>query len=264
VSAVQELDRSELEAVLGLADGSVPAERASELPAGREELVARHALVVQALRAAGPEPTPAVRHRLVADMPAARSRPWRGFQPLAVAGATLAVVIAILAVGLSWLSGPAPTVLAVANLGLKGVVQSPPAPVRDKPQLLDRSFAGVSFPNWGEDLVNVDEHGVRDNWTARGARTDTIDGRKTLTVIYGHTHHRLAYTVVDGDPLDPPANARRMVVNGVELYLLRLSDGRYVATFERDSRTCVIAGHAMTVDTVLRAATWKGGGAVRF
>jgi hypothetical protein len=38
---------------------------------------------------------------------------------------------------------------------------------------------------------------------------------------------------------------------------------RTVAIFERNGRTCVLAGHVMRVSTLVKLAAWKGGGEVR-
>jgi hypothetical protein len=39
--------------------------------------------------------------------------------------------------------------------------------------------------------------------------------------------------------------------------------GHDIAVFERDGRTCVLAGHVMRVSTLVELAAWTGGGAVR-
>jgi hypothetical protein len=39
--------------------------------------------------------------------------------------------------------------------------------------------------------------------------------------------------------------------------------GHDVAVFERNGRTCVIAGHVIHRSTLLKLAAWKGGGHVR-
>lgn len=148
----------DLSLLLGLADGSLPEERRPEgeaLLADRPDArraVERHHAVVQVLRAAGPDTPLALQQRLILDTPSPRRRAVPPARPLAFAGAALAVALVALVTGLSWLTGPAPSVLAVANVGLRGIVEPPPPVAKQQPRSLERSFAGVTFPNWGKSL----------------------------------------------------------------------------------------------------------------
>jgi hypothetical protein len=122
-----------------------------------------------------------------------------------------------------------------------------PAPAADGHGALERSFAGVTYPDWR------DAHG----WRAVGARRDTVEGRATDTVYYRHTHHRVGYTVLSGDPIPPPRRGRRVERGGVTVQLYR--DGRRtVAVFERGGRTCVLAGWVHREETLVKLATWRG------
>ena len=70
--------------------------------------------------------------------------------------------------------------------------------------------------------------------------------------------HRIAYTIVPGAPLDPPAGARIVRRGGLEIALLH-DAGRDIAIFERDGRTCILAGHVERASTLVRLAAWTGG-----
>jgi hypothetical protein len=119
--------------------------------------------------------------------------------------------------------------------------------------MLQREFAGVTFPDWER------AHG----WRAVGARRDRVDGQATDTVFYFHTHHRIAYTVVDGPPLEPPAEASRVSVGGVDLH--RFRDGPLdVVMFVRGGHSCVLSGDVHDPRTLLKLASWRAGGDVRF
>ena len=121
--------------------------------------------------------------------------------------------------------------------------------------LLRAEVDGVRFPNWRPEF----------GWHETGMRRDEIDGRPTTTVYYEHMGHRLAYTIVSGPALPPPANARVVRRDGLELAVYRdpRHGGHDVAVFERGGRTCVVAGHVLEVSTLLKLAAWRGGGSVR-
>jgi hypothetical protein len=130
-------------------------------------------------------------------------------------------------------------------------IEPPPAPDHARPALLRREFAGVAFPNCTKEF----------GWRAAGARRGTIEGRGVDTVSYTHRGHRIAYTVVSGAPLDPPADAAAVRHAGVELHRFR-DDGRDVVMFERGGRTCVLAGRVIHRDTLAKLAAWQADGAI--
>jgi hypothetical protein len=168
---------------------------------------------------------------------------------LAAAGAA-AVVAAALAVVLP--SGGGPSTTEFADLGLLPATQPAPKPVANRPQQLNTSFEGVSYPNWGQQF----------GWHATGARSGTVDGRATRTVYYQHMEHRIGYTVVSGKPLDPPDDTERISSNGVQIALYR---DRNAAVFTRNGHTCVLAaGHLMHRSTLVKLAAWKGEGTLSF
>ncbi len=205
------------------------------------------------LSSGGPATPPAVRvglQRVRAPSPPRRSHASR----VALAGATALVAFAIV-LALS-INGGAPTVPTVGDAAAPSArAATAPAPARDSrhPALLRASFAGVTYPYWKQHF----------GWRTSGERTDTIDGRTARTVFYRHTHHRIGYTVVSGEPLKRPAGAERLVVDGVEMY--RYRDGRNtVVTFKRNGRTCVLAGYVHFATTLPKLASWNGRGAIEF
>ena len=120
---------------------------------------------------------------------------------------------------------------------------------------LDAEVDGVVFPDWEPEF----------GWRATGMRRDEVEGRPATTVFYEHTGHRLAYTIVSGPALPRPAGARTVERDGLQMSVYRdpSHGGHDVAVFERDGRTCVVAGHVMRRSTLLKLAAWTGGGDVR-
>jgi hypothetical protein len=141
--------------------------------------------------------------------------------------------VAVVLVAVLWLGGPGgPTVVDAAQL-------SPLPAERSAP----RGFAGVDYPNWS----------ARFGWSAVGGRDDELDGRRTTTAFYLHTHHRIGYTVISGKPIDPPAHAEVLNVNGVKLHRFRLG-AQDAVTFVRNGRTCVLSGKVHDPDTLVKLA----------
>ena len=202
------------------------------------------------LSGGGPATPPSLRARIAAPPEPSRRAPWWAWRlaaPVAVvAAAVLAVVLVTGAPG-------APSVADAAQVS--ELASTGPAPRRDaaRPELLRASFAGVDYPSWDR----------RFGWRTTGRRSDTVDGRRTETVFYEHTHHRIGYTVVGGRALPAPAGAEQLVVDGVAMRAYK--DGeRDVVVFERGGRTCVLAGKVHRRSTLLRLASWRAEGAVTF
>jgi hypothetical protein len=206
------------------------------------EISARHERVIRALRSGGPE-VPATLVRPQAE-PAPARRTWRPTAIVAFAGAMLVAVVVALASG----GGPGARELAA----MSHLPATQPSPASDG-ALLDRRFEGVTFPDWSREF----------GWMPDGARTDNVEGRDVETVFYTHHGHRIAYSVVSGDALDPPAGATTTRVDGVDVHRFR-DGGRDVVMFERGGRTCVLAGHVIDPNTLVELASWQGDGAVRF
>jgi len=212
----------------------------------------RQQRVQRVLRSGGPAMTPALRARLAAQPErATRSAPRRGLR-VALAGGVAAVSVAtVLALTLAGQAGP--TLADAARPAARSATAPAPAPDTSRSGLLRASFAGVTYPDWERQF----------GWRTTGRRHDTLDGRPAETVFYQHTHHRIGYTVVSGEPLEPPGRAERFVVNGLEIRAY--TDGpRDVITFRRDGRTCVLAGKVHRRSTLLKLAAWKGDGAIVF
>jgi hypothetical protein len=208
----------------------------------------RHRRAVRALQARGPAAPAALARRIALGSARPASRAWR-LPALAIATATATAIVLVVALSLDGGSG----VMRAADIA--GRPATLPTPGRDptRPALLDRGFEGVVFPNWTAEF----------GWMAEGARTDEIDGRRAETVFYTHQGHRISYTVIAGEPLDPPSDAMLVRAGGLELH--RFRDGeRDVVTFERGGRTCVLAGHVIHHETLVELASWRGQGSIPF
>ena len=116
------------------------------------------------------------------------------------------------------------------------------------PQLLKQQVDGVRFPDYRAKL----------GWRAEGTRTDTIRGRDTRTVSYTRDGRRVAYTIVGGEQLPWPQDAKGTTFRTFE------KDGRTVVTWRRLGHTCVLSAEDVPEDTLLALAKWDGGGAVTF
>jgi hypothetical protein len=210
----------------------------------------RHARVANVLGTGGPEAPEAlqqrVRRTVERSAPAVRPRPVLRVLAPALAAAAVAALVVGLAVG----AGGGPSVTALAAVSERPATG--PAPEGDG-ALLAREFEGVAFPDWGREF----------GWHANGTRSDTIDGRRADTVFYTHEGHTIGYTVLAGEPIDPPESAATVTRDGVELH--RFRDGhRDVVMFERNGRTCMLAGHVIHDDTLPKLASWQADGSVRF
>ena len=229
-----------------LADGMLtgPARARAEarmraVPDG-ERLVERQRRVARALGAGEPRPVRA---------PAPASRARELVPRLLPAGAIAAMLILLV---LFMPGGERSTVEQAADLAQQSATR--PAPAASG-AVLRAEVEGVRFPEWGAEF----------GWHETGMRNDVLDGRRTTTVFYEHTGHRLAYTIVSGPALERPDGARVVRRDGLEIAYYRDPGhgGHDVAVFERNGRTCVIAGHVRKLDTLLKLAAWKGGGSVR-
>ena len=132
-----------------------------------------------------------------------------------MAGA-VAVVLAVIV-----LSGGGPGIDDVAA----AAVRAPTAQVASVPpdsKLLQENVGGVAFPNYA----------AKFGWKPVGTRTDEIGGRKTRTVFYEKDGKRIAYTIVDGDPLSTPGDAATATREGTDLQWIE-TQGRTVVTWER-------------------------------
>jgi hypothetical protein len=174
-------------------------------------------------------------------------------RPVAVAAGVAVGMVIALVVALS-VGGPGGSrVVQAAELSLLPSTEAPPTTNKQRPALLERSFAGVTFPAWSKKF----------RWHQDGARTDELNGRRTTTVYYTHTHHRIGYTVISGRPVDPPEDAETLNARGLELHHFRLGY-QDVVTFERNGRTCVLSGDVHHPETLVKLASWKADSTVNF
>ena len=190
------------------------------------------------------------RQRAVARGAGARRRRLRGLLiPAGGLVAALVVAVVLIAGG-----GGAPSVLATASLAARGPVLPPPPEDEANEALLQSSIDGVPFPYWGPL-----------KWESVGARDDKIEGRNARTVYYDNPKGvRAAYTILGGDAVDPPSDARKRTDKGVQLYVVE-DKGRRVVTWERDGHTCVLSAPlAVPEQKLLDLAAWQGGGDVPF
>jgi hypothetical protein len=210
------------------------------------EIPERHQRVIRALAAGGPAAPDTLYTPRVATQPVGRVRRFTPALAAVAAAVALAVVVAVTSIS----TGGGPGVDQFAAISERPATL--PTPPSDG-ALLDREFEGVAYPDWSAEF----------GWRAIGARSDTIEGRRAESMLYTHHGHVIAYTVIDGEPLEPPEGASRIRVDGVTLHQFR--DGpRDVVTFERNGQTCVLAGEVIHPETLVELAAWQGDGAVRF
>ena len=190
------------------------------------------------------------RQRAVARGGGARRRRLRGLL-IPAGGLVAALVVAVVLVAGG---GGTPSVLATASLAARGPVLPPPPEDDANEALLQSSIDGVPFPYWGPL-----------KWESVGARDDKIEGRSARTVYYDNPKGvRAAYTILGGDAVDPPSDARKRTDKGVQLYVVE-DKGRRVVTWERNGHTCVLSAPlAVPEQKLLDLAAWQGGGNVPF
>ena len=239
------------------ADGTLPRARQAELEAlaERDAAVAaaldeqRRALTLIRGAAAEVRAPLALRERLEADRTRlARPRARRRWFSVALAGAAAAA--ALLAVVFAG-PGGGPTLQEAAAFGAQPATG--PAPVPEG-KLLAAEQDGVAFPEWG----------AKFGWEATGVRSGELDGRDATTVYYEKEGKTLAYTIVGGDALDWPDDARTITVEGTRVDLFRAGDGRPAATWWRDGHSCVLSGEGVPGAKLAELAGWTGMGAVAF
>jgi hypothetical protein len=178
-----------------------------------------------------------------------------GRRRTAIGGAIAAAVAVALAaiLVLPGAIGGAPSVAGAAALAEKPPTQPAPRPVPGTPQLLRAEVDGVPFPNYA----------AKFRWVPDGARQDAPSGRSATTVYYDKSRRTIAYTIVSGDALEPPSDARVTRLGGVEYRSFRDS-GRTVVTWKRGGRTCVLSAKAVPRPELLTLANWRGKGAIPF
>ncbi len=154
---------------------------------------------------------------------------------------TLVALVVAVAFGLSRADDPGEVVLGVVARHDRGSDRPPPSPIPDP------------GPRDG-----FSDFAARAGWVPSGAREDSLEGRTISTVFWDRAGRRVAYSMVSGDPVDAPDDARRTGRRGV---LLRSFDvaGRRVVTWNENGHTAVISAVGIS-----RAALYNlSGGRVR-
>ena len=165
------------------------------------------------------------------------------------AGAAFALILALVLPG----GAGGPTVVEAAELAEQSAAAPAPGPDPAEPKLLDAQAAGLAFPAWAKEF----------GWRATGRRVDELDGRRAVTVFYEKDGRRIGYTIISGEPIEPPEEARRAAREGTVLHGLT-ADGRVIVTWLRGGTTCVLSGSGVAADVLFDLAAWKGKGAVGF
>lgn len=219
----------------------------------------QHRRVVRALSSGGPAiPQSLLRDIEALDAAAAaphrpRTRPRLRVARPAIAGGVAVVMAIAIAVVLSLSGAGGPTTVEAAELS--ALSSEGPSPTLDSKRhgLLARTFAGVRYPDWRGEF----------GWRPAGQRTDELGGRRTATVFYRHTHHRIGYTVISGKAIEPPDDAERLTKNGLAIRRFRVGE-QDVVTFRRNGRTCVLSGRVHDPDTLVKLAAWEADGRLTF
>ena len=244
----------ELAELAALADGTLePSRRASveaRIAASPQlrALYERERRVVAALHQAraGDRAPAHLRRRIEAARPSRAAATRRRFAyGGGVAGALAAAALALVLILPSGTPG-APSVSDAAALATRGATQPAPAPDPARPHAQLRANVGeVYFPNWTTSL----------GWRAIGARTDTLGGRRAVTVFYEWQGRRIAYTIVAAPPLAKPA-AHRTSLGRTQLWTLT-AGGRPVVAWRESGDTCVLSGSGVSAAELQKLAAWS-------
>jgi len=238
-----------------LADGSLPADRELRLRArveGSSELAAalsEQQRAVSLLAALNVPAPPALRARIHNQTAAAttsrRHRRPRRTLVLTAATALAATAVVVLAGG----APPPPTIPQTARLALAAAtIPAPPRDSAHSDQLRLRD-AGIPFPYWG-----------KAGWETTGARIDTLDGRRIVTVFYKDAADvKVGYAIVSGPALHAVTGTSRTVRH--VRFTLRRQGHAELVTWQRDGHTCVLAGPSMAYGKLLSLASGGGGSA---
>jgi hypothetical protein len=249
-----EMTDQDLSDVAALADGSLPEARRAEVEARVEaspelrQLLEKQRVALAAIGGAGALAPDALRERLARR----RVRPRRRIL-IPVLGGAAAVTALVLALVLPDGGPEGPGAADAATFGARPPTEAAPRPYDGETALLDRTVDGVRFPRWQ----------ARFGWRTTGARVDRLDGRAAATVFYARAGSAVGYTIVAKPALPVPDGAVRTKRAGIEFRSFE-RDGRLVVTWQRDGRTCVLSGRAVSRDTLLALAGWRAGGRLRY
>jgi hypothetical protein len=244
-----------------LADGTLPAGRRAEVEARvaaspqLSRILERQGVALDALRGTADTGAPA-RLRAQVDRRRGAGRAGAGGRRRVVIGGAIAAAASValaLSLVLPGAFSGGPTVADAAALAERPPTRAAPGSVPGVPQLLRAEVDDVPFPDYA----------AKFGWKPVGARQDEPAGRGATTVYYEKGGRRIAYTIVSGDALDPPSDARSTTRGGVRYRSFR-HDGRWVVTWERDGHTCVLSGTTAQPAELLTLADWRGKGAIPF
>jgi hypothetical protein len=187
----------------------------------------------------------ALRARIEASRPNRASAARRRFVYAGgLVGALAAIALALVLVLPGGTPG-APSVSDAAALAVRGPVQGPPVPDPTNPRArLEQKVGQVYFPNWTSQF----------GWSTVGARTDSLNGHRAVTVYYDYRGHRIAYTIVDGT-LSQPAGQDATVAN-TTMRTFTLG-GHPGITWRQSGDTCmllVLSGNGVNPDRLERLA----------
>jgi hypothetical protein len=238
-----------------LADGTLPAERHASVHAelagspGMAAALAEQERAVAMMRALDVGAPGSLRARIEALGTPRRARiAWRWRPAFAIPGATaIALAAAAVVVLVGGGSSAPPTVAATVRLTLAAATLPAPSADRTADGYLSLKTGGIRFPDWSR----------TDQWRASGARTDTLDGRRVVTVFYTAHGTRVGYAIVSGSPLTVPP-ARRTVWSAGSQYTLTSVRGARLVTWRQHGHTCVLAGRSVAFATLLKLATADG------
>jgi hypothetical protein len=166
-------------------------------------------------------------------------------------GSVAAAAVLVAALLVSGGEGTGPTVKEVAALNPAGSLE--PAPEADprRPTTLRHDAAGLPFPNLADKF----------GWRAVGTRAERVDGREAETVVYEKGGRRLAYTIVAGEALTSPSEARSATRAGVSFDVFA-GYGERAVTWLRRGQTCVLSGRDTSMAELIQLASWTGKGTI--
>ena len=108
---------------------------------------------------------------------------------------------------------------------------------------------GVVLPDWEKKF----------GWVATGKNVGEIDGRPATTVYYEKDGKTLAYTVVSGDALDRPEDARTVEVEGTPIDIFRTVRAARPSRGSATAGTCVMTGEGVPDPKLAELAGWQAG-----
>jgi hypothetical protein len=139
-----------------------------------------------------------------------------------------------------------PTFAQAAALAARGPAAPAPAITQQGGGTrLGESVDEVYFPDWHSDL----------GWRATGVRTDTLAGRRVVTVFYARGSKQLAYTIVATPPLPEP-NAQSLRTERLTVRALN-SAGRTTVTWRRGGVTCILSSTDIDARALATLAGWS-------